>query len=163
MSKRGFQFGLMLMAALVLAPKSVLAGPMGACVVQAQVVATRGAIATNCDADTAISQATTASDNAARDVGKAACGAMTLATRKAVCAARGLAHQTDITDFVTIIPANRGKFAVPANRVGRCVAVTSAPATVTNSASRCIFLFFDVGPQKSATVISQARCGVMCQ
>jgi len=163
MSKHGFHFGLAVMAVLFLAPQSVLAGPIGACVVQAPVVATRGAIATDCDAGTAISEATSASDIAARDVGKGACAAMSLAARRAVCTAQGLTHRTDITDFATIIPPSRGKFAVSATAAGRCVAVNSSAPTVVNSASRCIILFIDFGPQKRVTVTSQARCGVMRQ
>ena len=164
MSNHAFRFGFLLLTAFVLAaPESALADVIGACVVQAGVVATRGATATNCDAGTAISEATNAADIAARDAGKGNCAAMTLATRRAICQAQGLTHRTDVSAYTTIIPANRGKFAVSASATGRCVAVKSGTAAVANSTSRCIFFFVDLGPQKRATVISQARCGVMCQ
>ncbi len=163
MSHARFHFGLALIAVLAMSPELASADVIGACVnVQATVVATRGATATNCDADAAVAQATNGSDIAARDAGKSACGTMTLAARRAVCANMGMVHRTDITNYDQISPANRGKFAVAANSPGRCVAVTSSPATVVNSTRRCVFIF-DLGPQKQATVTSQARCGVICQ
>jgi hypothetical protein len=157
--------GFALLVALVLASGAASAGPIGFCAVQNGVVADRGAIATNCIEDVARNDALRASNLAARDAGKRACGAMSLAARRAVCQALGLTHRNDITDFQgQIIPPFLGDFAVPADRIGRCTAVKAEVVVASNSpTARCVVFFVDIGPQRQVLVKSRARCGVMCQ